>query len=82
MKKTRATEIRTLTVRNKIEDFKVVPIYCETAKMLADIGTKALSDRQFCYLRDLLTGYALVRLHHPTYPLPTYVLRKDQQNGG
>jgi hypothetical protein len=26
-KKTRATEIRTLTIRNKIEDFKIVPIY-------------------------------------------------------
>ena len=27
-KKTRAMEMRTLTVRNKIEDMKVVPVYC------------------------------------------------------
>ena len=57
-KKTRATEIRTLTVRNKIEDFKVVPIYCETTKMLADIGTKALEPKQFIHLRDQVNGYS------------------------
>jgi hypothetical protein len=61
-KKTRATEIRTLTVRNKIEDFKVVPIYCETTKMLADIGTKALEPKQFIYLRDQVNGYSQNKL--------------------
>ena len=41
-KKTRAMDMRTLTtVRNKVEDMKVVPVYCETSRMLADIGTKA-----------------------------------------
>jgi hypothetical protein len=57
-KKTRATEIRTLTLRNKVEDLKVVPIYLETTKMLADIGTKALDPKQFIYLRDQVCGYA------------------------
>jgi hypothetical protein len=61
-KKTRATEIRTLTVRNKIEDFKVVPIYCETTKMLADIGTKALEPKQFIHLRDQVNGYSQSKL--------------------
>jgi hypothetical protein len=56
-KKTRATEIRTLTLRNKVEDLKVVPIYMETSKMLADIGTKALDPKQFIYLRDQVMGY-------------------------
>ena len=37
-KKTRAMDMRTLAVRNKVEDLKVIPIYCETSKMLADIG--------------------------------------------
>jgi hypothetical protein len=59
-KKTRAMEMRTLTVRNKVEDMKVVPIYCETSKMLADIGTKALEPARFEMLRDIMTGYALV----------------------
>ena len=59
-KKTRAMDMRTLAVRNKVEDMKVVPIYCETAEMLADIGTKALEPTRFEILRDIMTGYALV----------------------
>ena len=58
-KKTRAMDMRTLAVRNKVEDMKVVPVYCETARMLADIGTKALEPAQFELLRDAMTGYDL-----------------------
>ena len=58
-KKTRAMDMRTLTVRNKIEDMKVIPMYCETARMLADIGTKALEPAQFELLRDVMTGYGM-----------------------
>ena len=53
-------DMRTLTVRNKVEDMKVVPVYCETAKMLADIGTKALEPNRFEILRDLMTGYGVL----------------------
>ena len=42
--------------------------------MVADIGTKAFGDKQFAYLRDQLTGYSLVKIHHPKYTLPTYVV--------
>jgi hypothetical protein len=56
-KKTRAMEMRTLTVRNKVEDQKVVPVYIETLRMLADIGTKALEPSRFETLRDVMTGY-------------------------
>ena len=55
-------DIRTLTVRNKIEDMKVVPIYIETTKMIADIGTKALDPKQFETLRDMLCGYAVEKM--------------------
>ncbi len=41
-KKTRAMDMKTLSVRNKVEDMKVVLVYVETSKMIADIGTKAL----------------------------------------
>ena len=58
-KKTRAMDLRTLSIRNKIEDMKVLPVYCETVRMLADIGTKALEPLRFEVLRDLLTGYGL-----------------------
>ena len=44
--------------------------------MLADIGTKALPDAQFAFLRDLINGYSLVKQHHPKYPMPPYVKGK------
>ena len=59
-KKTRAMDMRTLTVRNKIEDMKVIPVYLETLKMLADIGTKALDPARFEMLRDTMTGYGIL----------------------
>ncbi len=52
-------DMRTLSIRNKVEDMKVVPVYVETAKMLADIGTKALDPARFELLRDAMTGYGL-----------------------
>jgi hypothetical protein len=70
----RHVERRILTCRNKIEDDQIIPVYIETGKMIADIGTKAFSDKQFAYLRDQLTGYSLVKLHYPTYALPSYVV--------
>ena len=72
-KQSRHVSRRILTARNKIEDGEVMPVYCITGKMLADIGTKALPDEQFAFLRDHINGYMLVREHHPTYPLPPYV---------
>jgi len=59
-KKTRAMDMRTLAVRNKIEDLKVIPMYCETINMIADIGTKALEPARFELLRDAMTGYGLL----------------------
>ena len=53
-------DMKTLSVRNKVEDMKVVPVYLETAKMLADIGTKALDPSRFESLRDMLTGYGVL----------------------
>ena len=59
-KKTRAMDMRTLAVRNKVEDLKVIPVYCETTQMLADIGTKALDPIRFEILRDAMTGYGML----------------------
>jgi hypothetical protein len=56
-KKTRAMDLRVMTIRNKIEDMKVVPMYLRTCEMIADIGTKALDPKLFTYLRDKLCGY-------------------------
>ncbi len=46
-----------MTIRNKIEDMKVVSMYLCTSEMIADIDTKALDPKLFVYLRDLLCGY-------------------------
>ena len=62
-KKTRAMNMRTLSVRNKIEDGKVIPIYLRTIDMVADIGTKALDGATFTKLRDIMTGYAVENAH-------------------
>jgi hypothetical protein len=56
-KKSRAMDLKVLTLRNKVEDMKCVPMYLKTTEMLADIGTKALDPKLFCYLRDKLCGY-------------------------
>ena len=78
-KQSRHIERRVLAARNKIEDGSVIPKYCVTARMLADLGTKALPDAQFAFLRDEINGYALVRQHHPTYPMPAYVSSKGKE---
>ena len=57
-RKTRGTELRVLTYRNKVEDLKVVPIYLKTNDMVADIGTKALDPKLFIRLRDMMMGYS------------------------
>jgi hypothetical protein len=56
-KKTKATDIRTLSIRNKVEDLKVVPIYLDTTNMKADLGTKALDAKPFVNLRNGSCGY-------------------------
>ena len=73
MSAVRHIDRRVLSARNKVEDGEVKPEYCVTARMLADIGTKALPDAQFAFLRDLINGYSLVAKHHPSYPMPPYV---------
>jgi hypothetical protein len=70
----RHIERRVLTSRNKIEDGQIIPVYIDTTRMIADIGTKAFGDIQFAYFRDLLTGYSLVKKHHATYKLPSYIV--------
>jgi hypothetical protein len=75
-RKTRGTDLRVLTLRNKVEDLKVVPIYLNTADMLADLGTKALDPKTFCRLCDMLCGYAdrvtTVKLEIENYVDETY----------
>ena len=69
----RAIDLKTLNVRNRIEDHQVKTKYCATDNMIADMGTKALSEIPFCTHRDAMNGYALVRASFPDLDLPSYV---------
>lgn len=68
--KSKAMDIRVLSARNKVEDEQVAPVYIDTTKMLADIGTKALDEKQFVQLRDDMNGYSLVKLKYPDMEFP------------
>ena len=50
------------------------PVYKQTNMMLADMGTKALPDAQFEYLRNQMNGYNLVKLNRPHYVIPSYAV--------
>jgi len=72
--KSKAMDIRVMSARNKVEDKKVIPIYVSTLEMLADIGTKALDEKQFVFLRDLANGYALVQARGDVADLPSLII--------
>jgi len=58
-RKSKAMDIRVFGIRNRIEDRAVRTQYLTTLEMVADLGTKALDNKTFVYLRDLMNGYAL-----------------------
>ena len=72
--KSKAMDIRVMSARNKVEDKKVIPICVSTLEMLADIGTKALDEKQFVFLRDLANGYALVQARGDVADLPSLII--------
>ena len=72
--RSKAMDIRVMSGRNKVEDRKVFPTYVSTLRMLADLGTKALDEKQFVFLRDLSNGYALVRASGAEIELPVMVI--------
>ena len=69
----RAIDLKTLSVRNRIEDHQIKTQYCPTTLMRADIGTKALPEYPFCFHRDVINGYALAKTAYPNKALPEYV---------
>jgi hypothetical protein len=70
----RAIDLKTLSVRNRIEDHQIQTVYCPTPKIIADMGTKALPEEPFCQHRDTMNGYGLVKAAYPDVLLPPYVL--------
>ena len=66
-------DLKVLSARNKVEDGCVLPVLKHTTRMVVDIGTKALPDGQFEYLRDQMNGYSMVKSVYPSYELPSFV---------
>jgi hypothetical protein len=58
-------DTRIFKVREWIDEGALVTTYynadCNTLSVAADIGTRALGERQFVFCRDLMNGYALVQ---------------------
>ena len=64
-KASRAMDLKTLSVRNHIEDHAVQTKWKASGEMLADMGTKALMENPFVKFRDTMNGYALVKAAYP-----------------
>ena len=63
-KRTKANDIRVLSICNRIEDSEVQMKLISTVKMIADVGTKALPQKECAFRRDELNGFALERANH------------------
>ena len=58
-------DLKTLSVRNHIEDHAVQTKWKASGETLADMGTKALMENPFVKFRDTMNGYALVKAAYP-----------------
>jgi hypothetical protein len=75
-------DLKVLSSRQKIEGREIVPVHKWTGRLAAGVGAKALSEPQFCMLRDINSGYGLVKhyLHPPTRKIPTMVVNPWKHN--
>jgi len=65
---TKAMNIKYAKVQEMIQDDQELYLkWLSTVDMVADLNSKALGRKQFEYLRDIMTGYALVKLRYPKY---------------
>jgi len=59
--KSKYLDLKLFKMREWISDETFKLVYCKTKRMLADILSKNLEKGQFCYCRDGITGYSLVK---------------------
>ena len=64
-KASRAMDLKTLSVRNHIEDHAVQTEWKASGDLLADMDTKSLMENPFVRFRDTMNVYALVKAHYP-----------------
>ena len=73
----RAMDLQTLTVRNRIEDHVIQTKARKTDRQVADMGTKSLPEGQFVLYRDVMNGYALVKAAYPKKPMSPLIFQGD-----
>ena len=73
----RAMDLQTLTVRNRIEDHIIQTKARKTDRQVADMGTKSLPEGQFVLYRDVMNGYALVKAAYPKKTMSPLVYEGD-----
>jgi hypothetical protein len=76
----RAMDLKTLSIRNRIEDHKVEAKWLETKEMLADMGSKALPANPFTRFRDTMNGYLLVRTKFPNKEMSPFIDDPDSSS--
>ena len=59
--KSKYLDLKLFKMREWISDETFKLVYCKTKRMLADILSKNLEKGQFCYCRDGITGYGLIK---------------------
>jgi hypothetical protein len=72
-------DLKTLSIRNRIEDHDVETKWLETKEMLGDMGSKALPENPFIRFRDSMNGYALVRANFPVKVLSPYIYNSEDK---
>ena len=78
-KSSRAMDLKTLAIRNRIEDHNVETEFLTTKGMLADMGSKALPEFPFTQFRDTMNGYALVRARFPDKVMSPYIYEVEDK---
>jgi hypothetical protein len=78
----RAMDLRTLSCRNRIEDYEVSTKFKGTVDMIADMGTKALPSNPFVRFRDTMNGYALVKAAYPEMNVSDLVYNGEENDIG
>jgi hypothetical protein len=79
-KTSRALDLKTLSLRQRIEDHQVESKYVNTNGMLADMNTKALAEDKFVQFRDVSNGYALVKAAYPNKVMSPFVFALDSSS--
>ena len=76
--KTRSMDLKVWKLRERPEVQEVDLKWCSAKDEQSNINMKALPTKQFRYLWDNLSGYALVMLHYPEIQMPDACINRSE----